>query len=105
MTRLAAVLAGALVDSDLIRRYVEYAEKANPTTMPEGLISDGHLAHDWAEALVAAIPEPVREAIEAALDVCAVCGMWPGWGDHDDNPGFRAAVGGSFHPYQPLVAP
>lgn len=42
---------------------------------------------------------------DAALDVCAVCGMWPGWGDHDDNPGFRMAVGGSYHPYQPLVAP
>lgn len=91
MTRLAAVLAAAIRDAD----HGSWGE------------AGGHwsLYPPAAERVVVAILEPVREAIEAALDVCAVCGMWPGWGDHDDNPGFRMAVGGSYHPYQPLVAP
>lgn len=90
MSRLAGVLADALHSIN------ERCEGDGPA---------GHGCGALASDVVAAIPEPVREAIEAALDVCAVCGMWSGWGDHDDNPGFRMAVGGSYHPYQPLVAP
>lgn len=52
-----------------------------------------------------AIPPDITDRLERALDVCAVCGMWSGWSDHEENQTVKALIGGSFHPYQPLVTP
>lgn len=61
--------------------------------------------HDAGIALALAIPPDIADRLERALDVCAVCGMWSGWSDHEENQTVKALIGGSFHPYQPLVTP
>lgn len=77
MTRLATVLAGALVKS--------------------GMLMDEQDARECAPLIVAAIPEAQREAMEAALDVCTFDGLpFP-------CPMRGSAHGSEDHPYQPLV--
>lgn len=74
MTRLATVLARAWLDAT-----------------PEAFAT-------VTEALVAAIPEPEREAMEAALDVCTFDGLpFP-------CPMRGSAHGSEDHPYKPLVS-
>lgn len=101
MTRLAAVLARALREHRGING-----------TCPN--LSDGWspTVHDtWeesAEHVVAAIPEPEREAMEAALDVCQyVYGTLASLDTvHCRLPEEAHGVGMlADHAYQPLVAP
>ena len=101
MTRLAAVLARAIADAFPPEYVGDFAD----------------------ERLVAAIPEPVRDALERALGRCqflhvlhyvedhdGVCGKaeahrWHGQHDEGycDGAGHEPRI--LCHPYQPLVAP
>lgn len=62
-----------------------------------------HADRHIAAGIIGDIPPAIADRLEAALDVCATCGMHPGWSDHETNAQVRALIRGSFHPYVPLV--
>lgn len=59
----------------------------------------------FAGQLLAAIPPDIADRLEAALDVCAVCGFTQWSYVPREGPAIRTHPMGDGHPYQPLVTP